>query len=212
MRLIGITGLKTSGKDTTYKAIAAALPTQNVQRVAFADKLKELSALALGFGGPSHRLLKFMDEAKEKWEIRLSFNNQPFEQFKDITGREYLQNIGQAARKVFEDGFWVDQILPPVPPHSAQTSMSKYIHSMLWERYPYVDVLCVTDVRYPNEADRVHELGGEIWEIVRPGTESDGHSSEIPLTRDKIDLTIYNGFDIPTLYAVVADAISSVCV
>ncbi len=208
MRLIGISGLKTSGKDTTAKAVAAALPNQNVQRVAFADKLKELAAIALGI---EDDFIEAMDEAKEAWVFTID-NTRTLDHVMRITGRQYLQYIGQGARKVFEDGFWVDQVLPPVPPHNtAPGVIEKYIHRMLWERYPGVDVLCVTDVRYPNEADRVHELGGEIWQVIRPGTESDGHSSEIPLEPEKVDLSIYNGFSIETLYDVVADVLADRC-
>ena len=199
MRLIGISGLKTSGKDTTYKAVASALPNQNVQRVAFADKLKELSALALGFTGTPEQLIAYMDEAKETWEVGIKQINSLSVPFHRLTGRAYLQNIGQAARKVFTDGFWVDQILP-------RLSADPHRHN-LQTMYPGVDVLCVTDVRYPNEADRVHELGGEVWQIIRPGTESDGHSSEIPLDSDKVDLSIFNGYSIETLYQSVATAL-----
>src|SRR5271166_555437 len=203
MRLIGISGLKTSGKDTCFKAIASALPNQNVQRVAFADKLKELSAIALGFTGTPEQLIAYMDEAKEQWEIGIKQIDSLSVPFHRLTGRAYLQHIGQGARKVFADGFWVDQILPPsVPGHY------KGADALLQDRYPGVDVLCVTDVRYPNEADRVHELGGVVWQIIRPGTESDGHSSEIPLESEKVDLSIYNGFNIPTLYEAVAEAVS----
>ena len=76
------------------------------------------------------------------------------------------------------------------------------------DKYPDVDVLCVTDVRYPNEADRVHQLGGEVWQIVRPGLESDGHSSEIPLPAEKVDLSIFNGFEIETLYSTVEEVLA----
>lgn len=206
MRLIGISGLKTSGKDTTYKAIDSALPNQNVRRVAFADKLKEISAIALGFEGDSAELIRLMDEAKEYWNFDIKFDAfddptlvAPVDVIK-ITGRQYLQYIGQGARKVFADGFWVDQILPRPYGHSEPEGV---LHS----KYPGVDVLCVTDVRYPNEADRVHDLGGEVWNIVRPGVESDGHSSEIPLEDEKVDLSIYNGYSIETLYQAVVRAL-----
>jgi len=199
MRLIGISGLKTSGKDTCFKAIASALPNQNVQRVAFADKLKELSAIALGFTGTPEQLIAYMDEAKEQWEIGIKQINSFSVPFHLLTGRAYLQHLGQGARKVFADGFWVDQVLP-----EATFDLDDWAKTY----YPGVDVLCVTDVRYPNEADRVHELGGEVWQIIRPGTESDGHSSEIPLESEKVDLSIYNGFNIPTLYEAVAEAVS----
>lgn len=196
MRLIGISGLKTSGKDTTYKAVAAALSEQNVRRVAFADKLKELSAIALGI---EDDFIEAMDEAKEEWVFTID-NTRTLDHVMRITGRQYLQYIGQGARKVFQDAFWVDQILPYLNNNPHQHNLQTM--------YPGVDVLCVTDVRYPNEADRVHELGGEVWQIIRPGTESDGHSSEIPLEPEKVDLSIYNGYSIDVLYDVVANVLA----
>ena len=30
-------------------------------------------------------------------------------------------------------------------------------------------VVCLTDVRFLNEARRVRELGGEVWRVTRPG-------------------------------------------
>jgi hypothetical protein len=38
----------------------------------------------------------------------------------------------------------------------------------------------------------VLRLGGETWEIVRPGLESDGHSSENPLPRELVTRVIVN--------------------
>jgi len=205
-RLIGITGFKTSGKDTAYKAVAEALPDLNVKRVAFADKLKELSALALGFEGSPETLLRRMDEAKEYWEIGVKDRTNQFAlPFHLLTGRAYLQNIGVAARDLFGDQFWVDVVLPK---YTGNSKAGTAVDTAVEEMYPGVDVLCVTDARYPNEAERIKQLGGEIWQIVRPGLESDGHSSEIPLEPDKIDLSIYNGYDIPTLYQSVANALT----
>lgn len=197
MRLIGISGLKTSGKDTTWKAVEAALPNQRVQRVAFADKLKELTALTFGI---EDEMIAAMDFAKEHWTLGC-YDSDGNEMF-DITGRAILQNIGQGARKVFASNFWVDMVLPPFI-SNPQVADDRFLEL----RYPDTDVLCVTDVRYPNEADRVHEWGGEVWNIIRPGTESDGHSSEIPLESEKVDLSIYNGYTIETLYQSVAAAL-----
>jgi len=200
VRLIGISGLKTSGKDTTAKAIAQALPDLRVRRVAFADKLKELTALTFGY---EDELIEIMDDAKENWNL-LCFHGDGGDELFTISGRAILQNIGQGARKVFTSNFWVDMVLPaPVP-----TGFGGNYSGTLEERYPDTDVLCVTDVRYPNEADRVHELGGEIWQIVRPGLESDGHSSEIPLPPDKVDLSIFNGNSIEQLYDVIEEVLA----
>jgi hypothetical protein len=54
------------------------------------------------------------------------------------------------------------------------------------------DIAVVTDVRFPNEAERIKALGGQVWEIHRGDESCDTHSSETPLPADLIDRTIYN--------------------
>lgn len=177
MRLIGINGFKTSGKDTAAEFIKELTP-EPVQRVAFADKLKEMAAKALGFEPEDDRyLIPLMNKCKEGWEFRIHAPEWPEVDYW-ITGREYLQWFGQGAREVFGDTFWIDQVLPA--------------DGMLKRRYPGAKLIVVTDVRYPNEAERVLNLGGKVWEVVRPGLESDGHVSEVQLDRSLVTKTIVN--------------------
>lgn len=195
MNLIGITGFKTSGKDTTFEAIRA-LTGGNAVRRAFADNLKRIGALALG--------LEFdtMDSFKESGLLDVNTDGMaglsPV-QHELVSGRQYLQNLGVGAREVFGANFWVDQVLP-VDPRKRE---------LIWS----CDVLgppkwgVVTDVRFPNEAERVLDLGGEVWEIVRPGLESDGHASEIPLPRELVTRTILNDGTITKLDDMVDDAL-----
>lgn len=43
-------------------------------------------------------------------------------------------------------------------------------------------LVAITDVRFPNEAEMVRALGGEVWRIVRPGFQETGnHASEVAL-------------------------------
>jgi molybdopterin-guanine dinucleotide biosynthesis protein len=50
VKIIGINGLKTAGKDTTYECVRTSL-RRHVKRAAFADKLKIMAMLALGYEG-----------------------------------------------------------------------------------------------------------------------------------------------------------------
>ena len=182
MNLIGITGLKTSGKDTTFEAIRTLTGGLAVRR-AFADNLKRLGALALGYDYAK------MDAFKEKGAIDV-FDDASASNSGDaisvVTGRQYLQNLGVGAREVFGSNFWVDQVLP----------LDRARRELIWCYHPELLELpkwaVVTDVRFPNEAQRVLDLGGEVWEVVRPGLESDGHASEVPLPRDLVTRTIHN--------------------
>lgn len=217
MRLIGINGLKHSGKDTVYQIIARD-HTQpgaegRVERRAFADKLKIMAALALGFDRPEDELIALMDEAKEKWIISLikedltglaDWENYP--EFHRLTGREYLQNFGNHARRVFGDTFWVDQVLNPEDFDSVWTTIGRNIEGARDTGVlPAIGV--ITDVRYPNEAQATLDNGGEVWELIRPGLESDGHVTEKPLPRHLVTRVIHNDGSLADLARSVGAAI-----
>ena len=211
MKLIAVNGFKRSGKDTTFTTIEGAFFQYNypVARRAFADKLKVMAALALGLDGEPHELIELMDEFKETgWlDYGMSADTSPDG---SITGRYYLQRFGDRARHVFGDTFWIDQVLPrdrqrfnelwatqpwPSPVNGPTTvavlpNAAKPVTNMGFESLPFVGV--ITDLRYANEAERVLELGGEVWEILRPGLESDGHITEQPLPRALISRQFLN--------------------
>lgn len=213
MRLIGITGFKGSGKDTTYGAIREVLrdnETLNIQRVGFADKLKIMAAKALGFIDLSDdECIALMNQCKDYWQFDVYTGELAGDTRFKFNGRQYLQWFGGEARKVFGDTFWIDQVLPHVAVDDGVSNEYRKTAGeySLMMRYPSVNTLCVTDVRYPNEAQRIIDLGGEIWEIVKPGLESDGHGSEIPLPRELVDVVITNDKSIPQLRFVVAAAL-----
>lgn len=185
--LIGINGLKTSGKDTTFGFIEelAYEKFKVAKRVAFADKLKIMAARALGYEGEPVELIALMDVFKDEGTVESYYydaeTNAP--RGKTLTGREFLQIFGAKARDVFGDTFWIDQVLPRA---------GDYPEHALRDRYPDADYVCVTDVRYPNEAERVLDLGGVVLEIERPGLESDGHDTEKPLPSELVSHTIFN--------------------
>lgn len=225
MQLIGINGFMGSGKDTTYGFIAKH--HRGALRVAFADKLKSIAALAIGFDPEldTQALVDLMNECKEFWDFEVTkrLTSLPGEQacmeVTHFTGRQYLQWLGANARTVFGDTFWIDQVLPTerqvyLPGKEdgliSRSEAGSYLgHDALAERYPDTDLVVVTDVRYPNEAERVQQLGGKVWEVVRPGLTSDGHSSEIPLPRELVDTVIQNDGSLAELSATVKEALEN---
>lgn len=59
----------------------------------------------------------------------------------------------------------------------------------------------VTDVRFENEADLIHELGGQVIRVVRPGTGSgDHHASEKGLDDRYVDHSILNAGTVGMLH------------
>jgi hypothetical protein len=203
MLIIGINGYKRSGKGAVGNAIqetaAAHKPFLVTKQVGFADKLKVIGARALGFVDQSEaECIELMNECKESWDFSImkelpAAEGFPFppqfpkrSEWHTLTGREYLQHLGNQAREVFGLEFWIDQVLPPLGLTKMGTQYA------LEAMYPYADILAITDLRYENEAERVLGLGGQVWRVNRPGTGSDGHASEQPLPDDLVTLEIEN--------------------
>lgn len=217
INLIGLNGLKRSGKDTTAGFIKEIMTPEGdvVKSRAFAYKLKIMAAKALGFDRPDDELVALMDEAKERWIFHITKNIVPLEEnwmdqtlmaqgFHVLTGREYLQHFGNKAREVFGDTFWIDQVLPNPFMQDGWGGPG----ASLEMRYPNVDTLVVTDVRYPNEAERVKRLGGVVFEVIRPGLASDGHDSEKKLPAHLIDWEVHNAGDLSDLRDAVEQAMT----
>lgn len=209
MHLIGINGFKRSGKGTVADIVAGLYNDGDavVKGIGFADKLKVYAARSLGYLDLSDQeCIDLMDEFKERGSVTSGASRPRFVKLRDgswlpenisykpITGRQYLQNVGNEARKLFGDTFWIDMVLPPTrAAYEGWEDQVQAAQAAVLERlYPGVDCLCITDLRYPNEAERVKALGGVVWEVQRPGLESDGHASEQPLPGALIDYVIDN--------------------
>jgi hypothetical protein len=192
MKLIGLHGRLSSGKDTAFDFLANNDPGLNFKRVAFADKLKISAMAALGYDSDKcsdEDVLADAGVLKARGEIAVYLDGE-FEV--SFTGREYLQWYGaEAHRDLFGEYFWVNALLPKPGPFLTQESNDK----LLCHHYPYTDVLVVTDVRFDNEATRILALGGEVWWIdaeQRLGSNTDKHASEAKLPDSLISRRIDN--------------------
>lgn len=206
MLLLGLSGAKRSGKNLAADAIIESLSAAGFQGCsrAFADLMK-LSMARLFWPDIE------MDDAIESFEALKSDRKYAFsvgryaglqggvgapmfymEQGAEvIDARTFMQRFGtEAHREVFGYDFWVDQLLP----------YGGSEHAPEWHRsFPEgTDVAIITDVRFTNEAQRIRNLGGLNYNIVRSGYGSDGHVSEEGLPEDLIDRVITNDFDIDT--------------
>jgi hypothetical protein len=62
----------------------------------------------------------------------------------------------------------------------------------------------IDDVRFPNEAEMIRNLGGELWLVDRPGVAYDGdHASEGALADVLPDAVINNSGSLENLQAIV---------
>lgn len=167
MALLGLTGKAGSGKDTVCKILQELYPEKNIQRVAFADKLKQ--SVAALFGVDVEVLERFKDHSLIGVIFgSLSPHAVPIVQ---MSVRTLLQRYGtESHREVFGSDFWVRQALSE-------------------ERDYKKENVVVTDVRFQNEVDYIYKLGGIVLEITRKSV----HSDDLHLS-ERGDLKVDGGF------------------
>ena len=198
MKIIGLTGKARAGKDTAAGFILQWCEDQGLsaERLAFADPLKLSAAAALGFDiaprpGLMAEAVAFCDALKVEGAT-ITYDYPAEQGGGQITGREFLQLYGtEAHRDVFGSEFWVE-----------------VTEKKLAERAGALDVVVLTDCRFPNEAAMVNQRGGEVWEIDRPNNDSlkdglEAHSSETGLPDGAIEFCIANVGDRDDLRAMV---------
>jgi hypothetical protein len=164
--IIGIGHVAQTGKDTAAEALCRDL---GFRRVSFADPLKALakesnpiilSNMMTNVGLGSGKLSKLVDQLG--WDAAKV-------QFPAV--RQFLQDLGLGARKVFGPDFWVNV---------AMESIGDF------------DNVVIPDVRFVNEAEAIKYHGGKMVKIVRPGKVASGHISETALLDYEFDVTVEN--------------------
>jgi hypothetical protein len=141
--LIGINGAAGSGKDTAYNLIKEIY--SDTEKVSFAEKLKVSVSKLLNLD------VELIEELKNNESVAMLWgfpSDKAYDSLYNRMGewrlnmREFLQRYGtEAHRDIFGDNFWVDMALPLDTDHAGK-------------------ILVVTDMRFPNEAERVKELSG----------------------------------------------------
>lgn len=174
--IIGLTGKAKAGKDTAYDIIYKNFNVLDrpVVKKSFAEPLKKSVAALFNIK------IEDMDDFKDSGTITVWARTDGLP-MNNLSGRELLQRYGtEAHREVFGSNFWVDRCFPKEAD------------------YPDKHIIVATDVRFDNEAKRIRDLGGVIWEIRRGKGNldrsplPDDHSSENGLTPELVDLVIDN--------------------
>jgi hypothetical protein len=171
--LIGISGNRGSGKDTSFSYIEKWANENNVLAVrrAFADPLKFSFARIFFSEITLEDAIVWCNKIKENSVINAGDGVA-------VTGRQALQHYGfEAHRELFGDDFWIDFVLPKEN----------------WqEKIGEADICVITDVRLENEAKRIKDLGGVIWKIDRKLDTVDEHATEQGLPTELVDIHIMN--------------------
>lgn len=197
MKVIGLTGVARSGKDTVAGLIVDELREcgLDTRREGFADRLKLSAALALGLpvkGEGADAVVSAVascDALKVCGSIQTLIEHGPYDvQEVTVNGREYLQRYGtEAHRDLFGDDFWVDALLP------LQRRSIGHGGVIADPARDDCDVLVIPDVRFDNEARRVLKYEGEVWRVTRPGVDAvNAHASESGIPDDLVTREVGN--------------------
>lgn len=107
-----------------------------------------------------------------------------------LTGRQLLIAVGKALREHVSPNVWIDAVDLP-------GALATY------------DRIVITDVRFPNEAAKIKELGGILIEVRRPGLPDDLDETETAGAAIKWDHTIVNAGTLEDLEVMVATLLAA---
>jgi len=174
VEILGLSGWARNGKDTVADHL---ISKYGYERISFAAPMKE----ALYRLNP-----KITVDSVVSTPIRIGVDVYGWDDLKTHGPevRELLQRFGtEVGRELWGEDFWVNAAIDSISDGSR---------------------VVVSDVRYPNEADAVKKLGGEVWRVVRPGYgAANDHASEHALNDYDFDYMIENNSGVETLYDLV---------
>lgn len=169
-KIIGLTGKAGSGKDTSLNILKEYLG-ENLIHLTFAGPLKEGIAKTF-FTDPNI----LMDQ-----DLKKTYCSEPYKGQK-ITWRQVMQQVGDFYRDNFGSDFFVN-----------------IMRRQLDEHFSFNTYICITDVRFDNEAALIKEYGGFIVSIDRDTNVNDTHKSEQPISNNYIDYHVDNNGSIEHL-------------
>ncbi|MBR4624211.1 MAG: hypothetical protein IKO56_01580 [Alphaproteobacteria bacterium] len=211
--IIGFAGRKRAGKTSLSKYLTEK---HNGTIVTVADALKHLCCDLLGFDtieelntykdkGTSWSFNKIKEAPQwAKIICEQVFGEYTDEQYSEIVEllngiyaynvRELLQFVGTDIIRKFKPNWHVDKMVEAI--NNATT-----------------DLVCVDDVRFPNEREAIENLGGQVFFIMRPDLNIDvsNHESEVSLTWSDFcgSKVILNMFDLDFMFTCFDDAYST---
>lgn len=165
-RIIGIHGLKYAGKTTTGDWLHDRFGHQGI---AFATPVKRVVYIINSLLPSGRRVQEFVDQYG--WEgIKTLTSRMDRADYLEV--RRLQQATGtDAGREVLGVDIWANKASDQADSNS---------------RFMF------TDVRFDNEAQVVHDMGGFMLEVVRPGLVADDHSSEQGISAHLIHATVTN--------------------
>jgi hypothetical protein len=193
-RIIGVCGRKRHGKDSVGKILRdhyGFIPT------AFADPVKRVAMDVYGLSWE-----QCYGDGPEKEAVEPRWGLSP---------RKIMQLLGTEVGRSIHPDTWVKHTLSNIQCAEEGRGFRwrndrtrEFVHQ--WTAPP--EGWVITDVRFPNEAEAIWEVGGEVWKVVRPslGPPEDEHPSETSVDLVIEDRTLTNNGTLEELARAVAKA------
>lgn len=202
--IIGINGKIGSGKDTVGSIIQYLTATDTSD--------KALGFIKLGYGiegyhNSTFEIKKFAGKLKQIGSILSGvlvemFEDQEFKKLNmnpewGMTYREFLQKLGtEAMRDGLHTNVWVNALFADYKSEDDYKLRNYKLFEGqeiskedITQKYPN---WIITDMRFPNEMEAIVEKGGLTIRVVRPGTSTGTHPSEIALDGHTMHYDIIN--------------------
>ena len=212
MKIIGICGRKRHGKDTVGNFLQLE---GRYTPLAFADPIKRIAMDLYGF---TYEQVYGLEK-----EI-------PDPRWDGLTPRHALQQIGTEMARGIHKETWIRYGLNIIEQASRgkqprihwapSRGFTKARHDLIipgrenateWgSKYVDLDRWCITDVRFPNEAEMIRAAGGKVIKVVRPsleGKQGDTHASETSLDSIEPDLLLVNDGSLDDLHVKVRQSV-----
>lgn len=182
--LIGLVARKQSGKSTFADYLVKEYSFINQ---AFADPIKDACKIIFDFSDEQTEgvLKEVMDK---RWGIT------PRQAFQIIGTDVFRQHLPKTVPGLKEigDQFWIERF-------------------KIWYRKNMDKNVIVSDVRFPNEAQLIRDMGGVIVKIQRSGVKNgDTHISETLIDNIEEDSMIRNDFSLETYYQHIDELMSHI--
>lgn len=177
INIIGITGRKFNGKDTLGLYLTEKY---FYDRLGFADALKE--ACKCIFGLSNDQLYGNKKETvDEYWKVT------PRKIFQFV-GTELFRNQLHMIMPDIKENIWIEVVKKQILEKIKLNPNAKIV---------------ITDVRFSNEVQMIHELGGIVIKVNRKSVNNsdDIHSSELEIDKLNVDVVIDNDATVKDLYS-----------
>lgn len=169
MRLIGISGKASAGKDTIADFIVSS---RGAVKMALADEIKRTAKRFWGFQNS-----QLWGSSEKRQETPLGKPNAP-------TARHACQQLGTEVARCIDRDVWINLLLDNAA-NLQQYGLKYYPAEGLkpnlhYESSSYVPYVVVPDVRFKNEMDAIKSAGGLLMRVVRPGVFLTGDAANHP--------------------------------